>query len=605
MINHLLVSTENPDYRVTGGLGTYVKEVLDLNLKSGMLLVDLLGEYNSEIISREGWFDLKSILGLEDLNKLIRADHGRFELAIAKALEILLKNNPSIKSIEFFEPGAYHAIIYKILGKIDRQIKIITTCHGSSLHLAKAESRFIHAEHVSIAYREKFVLENSDIVNYPTEFLRESYRSYGIDVDATRNNLKRLPINTEKLLGGSELIAYEKLVYIGKANKIKGFDLFLESILRLVGITSIRYVIECYVTDVEVRDEYIRRLLSDVALRCDISLVSFSRHDFLSKLKINSSKSLAIISYTGDNHPNVVLELMAAGHDFIAVNKGGTPELIPNKYKDDYICCAEPNAVAEKIIKCFYDVKARSEKIKILSSDYLDEQAAINLTYKEQDSNYGFEIGGNGDIDLSILSNMDIGPIKEKIEFYIKNKILLKKFVVVMTEKPASYIEGYSGAFSVINSKYILIIPENIRCRLPVDVKNELSILMYISQLKSRPVLVNISSLDDIEIKSFFESDMVFDVTMRVNNDLLNNVQNLLIENIFDKYMNHVALYEHYCKPELVVHLDKDILIYLQIKSKVTKFFPGFLKNNIYILLVKFIAVMKYIKRVLRSWKLM
>lgn len=384
---HLMVTTEHSDYRITGGIGSYVKECEKLyGNKSTVLIIDNNLDLDINKITANRWFSAQTLIGA---NRYTIIDNSNLDMISGVVYETILQilfYYPTLKYIEAQEILLDRAIQAKRAGIIDNKTILITTCHGASFHLARAKKDMLELEQIHVAYREKRTIESSDVTIFPTKFLKESYKKVGIEgLDNHAKLVKRLPFEIERLPTGKKLVAYKNIIYIGKTSSIKGFDIFLESLIALSklhpDITSDIENVICIVTSTEINEKPIAKLLVDAKLTFNINLISLAREDLLKYLSESAQDSLALITYPGDNHPTVILELMAIGHDFLALDCGGTPELIPKGYNENYIVENSIVSICNKIKYCFDNVGSRVKTINSVSLAYIEEQRIINKNY--------------------------------------------------------------------------------------------------------------------------------------------------------------------------------------------------------------------------------
>lgn len=386
-IQHLIVTTEHSDYRVTGGIGSYAKECHRLyGDKASVLLLDSNTDVDIEIINSKTWFAAQQFLSIERINNIEFSNFDTVGDLVLEVLESILCLYPQIQTIESQEMLLGRVIAAKRQGILGYEPHLITVCHGSSFHLAKAQRNVIEAENIHVAYREKYTLENSDSVIFPTNFLRESYKQSGVqNLDDDACVTKRLPFAFDRLPEGKTLESYKRLIYIGKTSTVKGFDLFLESILELheKNPTSLEKIEEILViaTSTHISEPYLQKLYIEAESKLPIRMVSMAREELLNALAEYSADSLALVTYLGDNHPLAVLEFMAVGLDFIAADAAGTPELIPEKFKKYYLIAPNKMAFATATALALSNAEGRSLRIAELREAYIKEQIEINKTY--------------------------------------------------------------------------------------------------------------------------------------------------------------------------------------------------------------------------------
>lgn len=380
---HLLVSTEHSDYRIKGGLGSYIKECYDLyGDEQAMLIIDETSDLDVEFIKRNKWFSVQSLIGSLKLDKLREEDEGFiYGLPIMEAIRNICFYY-DFDSAEFFEAGAHRVIQAKASGMLPQNLNIVTTCHGSIFHLFNCRREMMNPVFADYALREKYTIEQSDLTIFPTKYLMESYAKLGIK--ANNPIIRRLPINLNSVSeGGDSDKCYDNFIYIGKTNTTKGFDILLETLIKIAKATENRpKVVKCFVTSVEVEDANLMPLLEEAKKYYDIKLDSLKRDQLMIVLNNLASNSIALLPYPGDNHPLVVLELMHLGLDFIAIDAGGTPELVKQDMREYYIGPRDSDSLANMVINELGKSKLRSERIRELRSWYKKEQLAINNSYK-------------------------------------------------------------------------------------------------------------------------------------------------------------------------------------------------------------------------------
>lgn len=386
-IKHLIITTEHSGYRVTGGIGSYVKECNMLyGNTAGILIIDSSTDINLETIRSHQWLAAQLFLTENRIDIIDSANFDTVPDLVFEVLQSIVCLYPGIESIEFQEMLAYRTIEAKKLSMIPQNIRLMTVCHGSSFHLAKAKRDVLDPENVHVAYREKFTVEESDTVVFPTAFLRESYRDSGLgNLDDPSRVIRRLPFDYERLPHGKELIHYKRLLYVGKTSTVKGFDLFLGSLIKLYDdfpeICKQLEEVVIVATSTKIVEKYLQDMFRYVEQRFNIRMVSLDREELLRLMAEYSEDTLALITYKGDNHPLAVLEFMAIGLDFLAARAGGTPELIPQEFAGNYLVEPNETVFAEAVNAAFANIGHRTGQIKKLSERYIKDQQEINREY--------------------------------------------------------------------------------------------------------------------------------------------------------------------------------------------------------------------------------
>lgn len=385
--NYLIATTEHSDYRITGGIGSYVKECEKLyGEKSSILILDDNESVEEGFIKEKKWFSAQTLIGRDKVKEIDDSNYDMTSGIVYESLKQILFFYPKLKVIESQEALLDRSIHAKRSNLLPGSLLLVTTCHGSSFHLARAKNDMLELEQIHIAYREKRTIEDSDITVFPTKYLKESYSKVGIE-NLNNNNkiIRRLPFDLSRIPEGLELNEYKNIIYIGKTSPIKGFDIFLNALVYLYQhnqkVAKSIEEVSCIVTSTEIKDKNINKLLDKVNSLYNLKLLSLNREDLIQFLSKSSKDSLCLVTYPGDNHPTVVLELMALGHDFLALNRGGTPELIPNKYSKEFIVENRTESICKIIGSIFISPGGRRDLIKNISREYRKEQKEINKEY--------------------------------------------------------------------------------------------------------------------------------------------------------------------------------------------------------------------------------
>ena len=384
---HLIATTEHSSYRVTGGIGSYVKECNNLyGDAAAILIIDNNKTLDLEKIKQNKWIAPQQLLGPDRVAEIMAANFDTIGDLVQETLECLTALYPQIESIEAQEMLLNRTIDAKRMGMIPQEIRLITTCHGSSFHLAKAKRTVLDAENIHVAYREKYTLEHSDTVVLPTEFLRHSYIESGVGgLYGVSRVKKRLPFDVSRLPRGEKVRSYRRLLYIGKTSTIKGFDLFLRTLLELYKehpeITSQIEEVVVMATSTDIAEPYLRVMFADVEKVYNIKVISLDREVLLRTLAEYSSETLALVTYRGDNHPLAVLELMAIGHDFIAASAAGTPELILPGFEKHNLAAPDEVSFARAVHTALQSPLKRGVEVAKLRNEYLAQQEEINESY--------------------------------------------------------------------------------------------------------------------------------------------------------------------------------------------------------------------------------
>lgn len=417
--SYLIVTTEHSDYRITGGIGSYVKECQKLyGAASAALIIDNNTDIDTEKIKDNRWFSAQQLIGKNRFKQLDNSNFDMISAIVYECIAQIIFYYPRITTIESQEALLDRAIQAKQSLLIPKSINLVTTCHGASFHLARAKNDMLELEQIHVAYREKRTIEDSDVTVFPTNFLKESYKKVGVEgLDGNNKIIKRLPFDLSRLPQGKSLVDYRRIIYVGKTTSIKGFDIFLNTLINLAAehpeVAQKIEAVTCIVTSTGIIEKPIARLYTKAQALFNIEIISLNREDLLHFLAESAEDSIALVTYPGDNHPTVILELMAIGHDFLALNCGGTPELIPKNNEQEYIVHNNHDDIIQAVARCFANPKKRSILINQLSVDYKKQQMFINKEYSVTYFNR-FNSGNNIYIDNPKVQIIVAGSAESK-----------------------------------------------------------------------------------------------------------------------------------------------------------------------------------------------
>lgn len=439
-LQYLFVTTEHPDYRITGGIGSYIKEASGYyGKKAGILVVDDNLNYDDSMVIKNGWFSLQNILGVEGFDYYQRNDHGATGDAITEAILSILVfyDLTAIEGSDYGGMTLFRQIQAKKSGILPANINLVTVCHGSSLYTANGAGGVVAPHALPLFFREAYSIIESDYTVFLTRFMEDLYSTHGIYANSPL--YERLPFNYEVIpFENNNFSSCKNVIYIGKPTKTKGFDVFLKSVLRLKEIYSKPLNIKCYTTFTEIPEPDVRVLYDQVRAEYNVELISLKREDLLKELSVRSSDSIGVVSYPADNHPNVILELTATGMDFIATNTGGIPELVGEEYAGDFLVENNPTVLAEKINQVVHGRKKRQGLVVEHRKDFLKKQVRINNDYKtgrlinlEQKSNKN-EIVIEDSVDVIIpCYNTDLKQLREALNSVQNQSVLPNKTYII------------------------------------------------------------------------------------------------------------------------------------------------------------------------------
>ncbi|MEI9425509.1 glycosyltransferase [Mesorhizobium sp. Cs1299R1N1] len=368
----LLVTTEYPGINRAGGIGTFVASQFTLDSQSAVLIVD----ENADASQQRLLFS-KALFSIEDLKDLPSED-----IAL-KCVEQVLFFVPTLQSVEFQDYTGVGCRLAqaKSSGLLPDSLRTIVHCHGNLYYIENASERWFNIDQDTIAEREKISIELADKIIFPTTYLRNLYIENGIAVDSFRVEI--IPYWYDTPTGAD--INYsdvDTLVFIGKQNRMKGFDLFCNALsanicekLQEAGISKI-VIIGPKVPNEEPCDtDSIRR--SFIVEEHN----QFDHARLLEFIEANRESSLFIQPYRADNFPLAVYDVVANGGTLLAAKAGGIPEIFQSDGWADCLFDATSASLAEKLIEATgwpTGVRANIHQ-KLIANIISNNQRAVDL----------------------------------------------------------------------------------------------------------------------------------------------------------------------------------------------------------------------------------
>lgn len=319
-VSTVILTTEYPELVASGGIGTFV--------------ADLHRSHAGSVVLTTFDFDksdkapLDSIICPSSIIDLTKIDNSSIADTLLEALTQLLFMCPSINEVHYQD---YLGIGVRIAqakraGILPNSLTTVVHCHGNQHYLENANQYWFNSDSQNIAVREKVSIELSDLVVFPSIFLRDFYYNSGIKFDDDKvlmrpytypniddNNFKYSPV--------------KKIVFVGKFMAMKGFDLFCSSFdgsfcaeMKAKGIEEIVFIgrgsTEVFINDYVIKNNFKINIHTDFSLDRLTSFVKENRHN-----------SLFVEPYLADNFPLAVFDVVANGGFLLAGNAGGVPEM--------------------------------------------------------------------------------------------------------------------------------------------------------------------------------------------------------------------------------------------------------------------------------------
>lgn len=399
----LIVTKEHPAFGYFGGIGSYTEEMQRLlgDRAPGLIY---LGEGRiarrflpSPAAARKlSWVVPETFFPLVSL---MEGDLADIALDLVRAV---LFFHPGIRMVEYQDcdaPGLRIAQARRA-GLLPPGLSTRCRCHGPTLYLENGYGQPMgEPMRIRSMSAEKAAMELCDQVSFPTAWLKNFCLDAGFRLAPEKTRLLRYPFTYPDQASSSAFRDADTVIFFGRRTAMKGFPLFVAAVQKLVAgkKSRVKEILVLGARDPALGQE--NQALADLASKVRVRELSPSREEARELLSRLAPRAVCVICYRADNHPNCVLEAMAAGCPLAATNTGGIPELLP---KDFHHLLAEPEppALARAIGKL---LALPAEKRQELARNVLEaakkEQNAINAAHEEQarQSRDEFEPGPGSD----------------------------------------------------------------------------------------------------------------------------------------------------------------------------------------------------------------
>lgn len=319
-ISSIMMTTEYPGLVASGGIGTFVADwhrSIDGSAVVAAFDFDKNNKAPNDVI-----FSPSDIIDVSKIDDIGAAD------LLLLAVTQLLFMCPELKEVHFQEYLGIGTRIAqaKRAGVLPDTLTIVVHCHGNQHYLENANQSWSGAEAQIFAVKEKICIELSDLVVFPSFFLRNLYIQAGIRIDNDKVLMcpyRYTNVNANNLRFSNT----RRVVFIGKFLPMKGFDLFCESFnesfckeLKAKGIEEVTLIGRGpdggYVNEAAIRRHFKLTVHTDFDLAKLVSYIRGQRSD-----------SLFVEPYRGDNFPLAVYDVVGNGGLLLTGNAGGIPEM--------------------------------------------------------------------------------------------------------------------------------------------------------------------------------------------------------------------------------------------------------------------------------------
>jgi glycosyltransferase involved in cell wall biosynthesis len=187
------------------------------------------------------------------------------------------------------------------------------------------------------------------------------------------------------------------MLAVGSLTKQKGYDLLFEALQRLNSIKKHHHLIIA-------GEGKLERYLSDLACNLGIeSQVAFvGRSDEVNKLM--AVADLLVLSSHWEGLPGVVMEAMASELPVVATDVGGTAELIINSQTGFLVTPADPDRLAEALLKVFKLSTTERKQLGIAGRRRVEQEFHVDKMVKAYEGLYIYCIRTKMKVDTIVSS---------------------------------------------------------------------------------------------------------------------------------------------------------------------------------------------------------
>nr|WP_247875364.1 glycosyltransferase [Ochrobactrum sp. Marseille-Q0166] len=319
-LSSIMITSEYPGLVASGGIGTFVADWHRSNDGSAVLAAfdfDKKKKLDSDIV-----FSPSDIIDISRID-----DIGADDILLQTVTQLLFIC-PDLKEIHFQEYLGIGTRISqaKNAGILPDTLTIVVHCHGNQHYLENANQAWSDGDAQVCAVKEKICIELSDLVVFPSLFLRNLYVQAGIRVDSDKTLIcpyRYINLDADNL----EFSNIKRVVFIGKFMSMKGFDLICESFddsfckeLKAKGIEEVVFIGRGhdggYVNELVIRRHFRLTVHND-----------FDHAKLVSYIRKNRSDGIFVEPYRGDNFPLAVYDVVGNGGLLLTGNAGGIPEM--------------------------------------------------------------------------------------------------------------------------------------------------------------------------------------------------------------------------------------------------------------------------------------
>lgn len=389
-----------------GGIGTFVWHWARL-LKSHHQQVTLLFTSPSEV-PQQKWrrlYEALDVLVIEVKEPPPRRNaHGDWWfIRRSEAVSHALPADADIVYLQDWHGNGFHPLRMRRLQGQKKPV-FVTVLHSNSAWIRAGMQKFPTDTYhdMSLDFVERYSVEHSDFLAAPSRYMLEWVHRHHWKLPPSEHihivGLPFLPSPELPLVVQTEKQRFKRLVFFGRLETRKGFDLFVEGLLllnkkdrrALAGIEEIVFLGK----EGDHQFETAEKAASHLQQATHISVIHLTDYDSKQAqqyLLMNAGDALVVIASLTDNFPYAVIESsLIGGIQLLYAATGGIPEILPTASPD---CFFAPylQPFTEKLAKRLHNGINPAEKIAAYEWEkhnqrWLDFHRQVSLYCQAQDT---------------------------------------------------------------------------------------------------------------------------------------------------------------------------------------------------------------------------
>lgn len=381
---NLLVTVEHAGTGKMGGIGSYNVQMGKMTNSQLVLLFDDTIEASpaDNIILCHEYVAAK----LPDMVQWYKKHHDLRGYVIVQAVQSLLREHPGIRNIDIEEYGGIGARVAEACraGLFGPAVRVRTTCHGGQIQLERATGTWSGVNEYALRTLERSSVENADEVRFPSSYLHRLYQTAGVRFDNTKAYALGLP---HDLGFGAEppktpYTTIKNIVFVGRMNRLKGYEVFTDTVDYLVEKAGFGSQIERVVAigkeEGVMRDktEHLHNLARKHKFSFEQTLMTLPQ--VLDFEKVHAKDSLFVLPYMSDNYSVALLELIEVAAPVICLDTGGNSELVASDRWYGRLAANQQELF--KIAQRYMDMsnEQRQDECGALYQDFVRQQKHLN-----------------------------------------------------------------------------------------------------------------------------------------------------------------------------------------------------------------------------------